>query len=48
MMQQGLKKLNEDDVYQLGMNEAQHHDFNVAGVIGVVCFAMGVMIGVMM
>lgn len=44
-MQQGLKKMNEDDVYRLGMNEAQHHDFNVAGVLMVVSFVMGVIIG---
>ena len=47
MMQTGLNKLNEDEVYMLGVNEAQHNDFNVMGVLMVVTFVMGVLVGVM-
>ena len=47
IMQQGLKTLSEDDVYQLGMNEAQHNDFNVMAVLMVVSFVLGVLFGVM-
>jgi hypothetical protein len=46
-MQQGLKQLTEDQVYRLGMDDAQHQDFNVTGVLMAVSLALGVLIGVM-
>ena len=45
-MQQGLEKLSEDQVYNLGMNEAQHQDFNVIGILIAVSFVVGVIVGV--
>lgn len=46
MMQQGLKQLTEDQVYRLGMDDAQHQDFNVTGVLMAVSFVMGAIVGV--
>ena len=45
-MQIGLKKLEEDEVYRLGIGDAQHQDFNVMGVMIIVSFITGVIIGV--
>ena len=47
IMQIGLKKLEEDEVYRLGVEDAQHQDFNVMGVMIMVSFVAGVIIGVM-
>ena len=46
IMQQGLKKLNEDEVYTLGVNNAWYTAYKVMSVMMVVSFVVGFIVGV--
>lgn len=41
----GLKRISEDEIYKLGMADAQHHDTIVMAVLMVVSAIIGVLLG---